>query len=148
MVSLQQISQTGITELAHREGLKTTAYRDTRGVWTIGIGHTSSAGPPDVHEGLTLTVEQCLSIFQHDLIQFVQCVNDVLRVVVEQEQFDALVSICYNIGTHAFAHSTLVHDINSGDPLKSKIDQDILMWTKHSELIGRRRQEDGQFNSN
>lgn len=144
---MQQISQDGITSLAHREGLRTTAYRDTRGIWTIGVGHTSAAGPPDVHEGLTITVDEALSLFQHDLQLYVRCVNDVINVVIEQQQFDALVSICYNIGTHAFAHSTLVHDINSGDPLKSKIDQDIMMWTKQSELTGRRRQEDGQFNS-
>lgn len=142
-----QISPTGITKLSQREGVRLKAYRDTRGIWTIGVGHTSMAGQPDVYEGLEITMIDAMNIFQHDLLQYEGCVNSMLKVEVGQDQFDALVSICYNIGTHAFAHSSLVHDLNTGDPLKSKIDQDIMMWTKQSELIGRRRGEDGQFNS-
>lgn len=138
------ISDQGLVELTQREGLRTNAYRDVRGIWTIGVGHTSAAGPPDVYQGLTISVQDAHDIFRNDLKTFEQCVNDCVTVTLTQNQYDALVSICYNIGTHAFAHSSFVDDLDNGN--FDKVDQDIMKWNKPAAIIGRRESEVEQFN--
>lgn len=141
-----KISPEGLKQLSVREGVRTTAYRDTRGIWTIGVGHTSAAGAPNVYDGLTLTEQQVLDLFAKDIAQYENAVNRAIKVDLTQNQFDALVSICYNIGVGAFAQSSMVRDINAGAS-RSVIDADILKWNKPSEIIGRRRSEQQQFDS-
>ena len=140
-----KISEEGLSELAQREGVRTKAYRDTRGIWTIGIGHTSAAGPPDVYEGLELTTEQVMDLFAKDIGQYEDCVNSSVKSELTQNQFDALVSICYNIGTGGFSKSSIVRDINSGADLRT-IDSAIMMWNKPSEILSRRQSEVNEFN--
>lgn len=139
-------SALGLKQLAAREGIRTHAYRDTRGIWTIGVGHTSAAGPPDVSEGTTLTLQQVLDLFAKDVAQYENAVNRAIKVDLTQNQFDALVSICYNIGVGAFAGSSMVRDINA-KASQSTIDADIMKWDKPSEIISRRESEQRQFDS-
>lgn len=141
-----QISQDGLNKLVQREEIRTTAYRDTRGIWTIGVGHTSAAGNPDVHEGLTISTIDAYKIFQKDLESFEQCVNSMVKVKVNQDQFDSMVSLAYNIGNHAFANSSLIRDLNDGASL-DQLDKDILKWNQPNEIIGRRKSERTQFDS-
>lgn len=139
-------SASGLKQLAAREGIRTHAYRDTRGIWTIGVGHTSAAGPPDVSEGTTLTIQQVLDLFAKDVAQYENAVNRAIKVDLTQNQFDALVSICYNIGVGAFAGSSMVRGINA-KASQSIIDADIMKWDKPSEIISRRESEQRQFDS-
>lgn len=139
-----KISSQGLKALSAREGIRTHAYRDTRGIWTIGVGHTSAAGPPNVSEGTTLTLQQVLDLFAKDVARYENTVNRAIKVDLTQNQFDALVSICYNIGVGAFAGSSMVRDINAGAS-RSTIDADILKWNKPSEIISRRESERKQF---
>lgn len=79
------------------EGDRLVAYPDpiTGGApWTDGRGHTGV----DVHEGTTITEEHSLELFDQDVARFVQLVNDHVKVPLTQNQFDALVSIVYNVG--------------------------------------------------
>ena len=105
-------SPNGIDAIRREEGVRLTAYRDSVGVWTIGVGHTG----PDVHAGLTLTVTQVDDLLRKDLARFELAVDRaVVLPQITQGQFDALVSLAFNIGTEAFATSTLVRRLNSGD---------------------------------
>ncbi|WP_404978382.1 lysozyme, partial [Bartonella sp. MM73XJBT] len=52
---MRKISQEGLTLIKQWEGLRLNAYKDAIGVWTIGYGHTNSAGKPFVHKGMTVT---------------------------------------------------------------------------------------------
>ncbi len=109
------LSPIGEAVLIAREGRRLKAYRDSLGVWTIGIGHTLAAGAPLVTTGLTITLAQCDAIFERDVQSYVAAVRQGLKVAVSQNAFDALVSICYNMGPGAFAGSTFLKRINAGN---------------------------------
>src|SRR3954469_9253565 len=96
-------SAAGRAKLIGREGVRLHAYYDSVGVLTIGVGHTSAAGPPMVKDGLTITREDCDQILARDLIQFENTVSKCVTAQINQNQFDALVSLCFNIGIGNFA---------------------------------------------
>lgn len=138
-----RMSAEGRAALIAREGKRLRAYQDTKGIWTIGVGHTSAAGAPTVKPGLVITDAECDAILARDLARFEQAVNAALARAVPQKSFDALVSLAFNIGTGAFAGSTVVKRINAGD-LTGAADA-ILMWNKPPEIRGRRQSEYRQF---
>ncbi|WP_225761671.1 lysozyme [Acinetobacter sp. Marseille-P8610] len=108
-------SQVGINVITSFEDLVLTAYDDGVGVWTIGFGTTIYPNGVKVKKGDTCTKAQAMSFFQHDLRRFEAAVNQAVKVVVNQNQFDALVSLTYNIGETAFKNSTLLAKLNKGD---------------------------------
>jgi lysozyme len=136
-------SPAGRKVLAEREGRRLKAYRDSAGVWTIGIGHTSMAGPPRVTPGLTVTDAECDAIFARDLVSYEAAVTKAVKVPMDQHEFDALVSLCYNIGPAGLARSTVVRRLNAGD--RRGAGEAFLMWNKPAEIRGRRRGERAQF---
>src|SRR6516164_5518092 len=107
-----KLSPRGQQVLIDREGLKLTAYYDSVGVLTIGVGHTSAAGPPEVTEGMTITEKEAWHIFARDTDLFEAAVNDAITVPREQHHFDAFVSICHNIGEGRFRSATFVERYN------------------------------------
>ena len=138
-----RMSPAGRKVLADREGRRLKAYRDSVGVWTIGIGHTSAAGPPRVTPGLTITEAECEAIFARDIVRYEDAVNRAVKAPLAQHEFDALVSLCYNIGTAGLARSTVVRRLNAGDRIGAA--DAFLMWNKPAEILGRRRGERAQF---
>jgi len=138
-----KISAAGRKVLAEREGRRLKAYRDSAGVWTIGIGHTSAAGPPEVTPGLWITDAECDAIFGRDLRTYEAAVNKAVKVPLAQHEFDALVSFCYNIGPAGFARSTAVRRLNGGD--RQGAAEALLMWNRPAEILSRRRGERAQF---
>src|SRR5512139_1748673 len=140
--ALMKMSTRGRKLLTEREGLRLEAYKDSVGVWTIGIGHTSMAGNPPVMPGLKITSAQADDILTRDLERFENIVNNSLFVPVAQNEFDALVSICFNVGPK-FAQSTCIKKLNVGD--REGAAEAIMLWNKPAEIIGRRRSEYQQF---
>lgn len=109
------ISPSGIDLIRNFESLRLNAYDDGVGVWTIGYGTTKYPNGIRVKKGDTCTLEQAKSYMQHDLKKFEQTVNRAVNVPINQNQFDALVSLAYNIGPTAFEESTLVKRLNEGN---------------------------------
>jgi len=109
------VSPSGIDLICNFEGLRLNAYDDGVGVWTIGYGTTKYPNGIHVKKGDTCTLEQAKSYMQQDLKKFEQTVNSAVNVPINQNQFDALVSLAYNIGTNAFKNSTLVKRLNEGN---------------------------------
>jgi lysozyme len=138
-----RMSPQGRAQLIAREGKRLRAYKDSVGVWTIGVGHTSAAGPPVVVSGLMITDAECDQILARDLVQYEDAVNKAVKAKLNQNQFDALVSFCFNIGTGGFARSTVVKRLNIGD-VRGAADA-MLMWNKPPEIMGRRESERKQF---
>ncbi|HET8720947.1 MAG TPA: lysozyme [Nitrospira sp.] len=134
-----KMSNQGLTILIEREGSRNRAYRDSVGVWTIGVGHTG----PEVHEGLVWTDGQVRDAFAKDIERFEKAVNDAVRIELEQHQFDALVSMAFNVGAGAFAASTLVRKLNAGDidGAAGQFDR----WHIPPEITSRRNAEREQF---
>jgi lysozyme len=97
------------------EGLELEAYKDGGGVWTIGYGHTGAAGDPKPSLGMKITLEQAKAILDKDLVQFEKAVNDSVKVPLTQNQYDALVSLAYNIGPSGFKGSTVLRRLNDGN---------------------------------
>lgn len=90
--------------IEHCEGERLTAYRDSGGVLTIGVGHTGS----DVAPGQTITAQQAEALLRRDLQSAANAVT-AMGGTCTQNQFDALVSLAFNIGSGALAGSTLLH---------------------------------------
>jgi lysozyme len=138
-----QTSPAGRVAIARREGNVLKAYRDTKGIWTIGVGHTAAAGSPAPKAGMTITAAQSDEILTRDLANVEAAVNSAVKVPVSQGQFDALVSLAFNIGNSGFKKSTLVKRLNTGDVAGAA--EAFMMWNKPPEIIGRRKTEQKQF---
>lgn len=110
--------------IKEHEGLRLVAYLDSVGVWTIGYGDTGK----DVVKGLTITKEQAENRLSKRLAEFEGYVNKAVKVKLTQNQFDALVSLVYNIGPTNFNESTLLRKLNAGD-YAGAADQ-FLVWNK------------------
>lgn len=111
----QTVSDLGLNLICDFEGLRLNAYDDGVGVWTIGYGTTVYPNGVRVKRGDTCTVEQAKFYMKYSLTGFESVVNSAVKVSVNQNQFDALVSLTYNIGSGAFEKSTLVKKLNVGD---------------------------------
>jgi len=109
------ISPSGIDLIRNFESLRLNAYDDGVGVWTIGYGTTKYPNGIRVKKGDTCTLDQAKAYMQNDLKSFEQTVNNTVKVPLNQNQFDALVSLAYNIGSTAFKNSTLVRQLNEGN---------------------------------
>ncbi|EKU59513.1 phage lysozyme [Acinetobacter sp. WC-323] len=121
-------SQVGINLITSFEDLVLTAYDDGVGVWTIGFGTTVYPNGVKVKRGNTCTLNQAKEFFAHDLNRFEAVVNQSVKVAINQNQFDALVSLTYNIGSGAFKGSTLLKLLNKGE-YQGAADQ-FLVWNK------------------
>lgn len=121
-------SQVGIDLISSFEDTKLQAYDDSVGVWTIGIGTTVYPNGEKVKKGDTCTLDQAKSYFSHDLKRFENTVNELVKVAISQNQFDALVSLTYNIGQTAFSKSTLLKKLNAKD-YAGAADQ-FLVWIR------------------
>lgn len=146
-----KVSTAGRKAIAGHEGVRLKAYPDpaTGGEpWTIGVGHTSVAGPPKVYQGLTITAAECDEILSRDLATFEAAVSKAVTAPLNQNQFDALVSLAFNIGAGAFARSTLVKKLNDRD-YRGAADQ-FTVWNKaggrvKNGLVKRRADERALF---
>ena len=109
-----KISERGKDLIRLFEGCRLTAYDDGVGVWTIGYGHTAGVKPGD-----EITQEQADEWFSEDCAvaseQFSKNIQSIVKVEINQNQFDALVSLAYNIGVGALSRSTLLRKLNEGD---------------------------------
>ncbi|WP_151745496.1 lysozyme [Acinetobacter calcoaceticus] len=124
-VDEMSLSVDGVNQICNFEGLKLSAYDDSTGVWTIGYGTTRYPNGKRVSEGDRCTLEQAKAYMQHDLKIFERAVNSSVKVPLKQNQFDALVSLAYNIGVGAFKHSTLLKKLNSGDYTEAENQFDV-----------------------
>jgi len=121
-------SPAGRAAIAAREGNVLTAYRDSVGILTIGVGHTSAAGAPQVAVGLKISAAESDAILSRDLAKFEAAVSNAVKVPLNQNEFDALVSLSFNIGGGAFSGSTLVRKLNAGD--RAGAANQFLVWNK------------------
>lgn len=137
-----QTSTQGKIALAVSEGIVDTAYLDSVGVWTIGIGHTTGAGNPDPKDwiGKKMSVEDVMAMFSKDLAVYEKIVNDNVKVPLLQREFDALVHFVYNIGGPNFKKSNLLKNLNAGKKQEA-FDKGFHGWLKPAELKGRRDKE-------
>jgi len=104
-------SRKAISLVCEFEGCRLTSYQDQRGIWTIGYGHTPAS------ENQVCTEEQAEVWLDADLKVADAAVNRLVSVALNQNQFDALVSFVFNVGSGNFRTSTLLRLLNRGESL-------------------------------
>jgi lysozyme len=92
-------SQVGIDLIKSFEGCKLTAYNCSAGVNTIGFGNTYYTNGNKVKLGDKITQDEANKLFLDLLPKYEKTVLDAIKVPLNQNQFDALVSFCWNCGS-------------------------------------------------
>jgi lysozyme len=140
---ITKLSPEGIALLKRFEGCRLRAYKDIVGVWTIGYGLTNAAKIIRIEPGLEITQARADQLFLQALVPYEAAVDKSLIRLATQNQFDAMGSLCYNIGQHAFSYSTVVKRFNQGH-IELAADA-FLMWVHPSALKSRREAERAFF---
>jgi len=141
----RRISENGLNVIKKWEGFSAKAYKDLVGVWTIGYGITD---PRYAFEGNTITREFAEQLLiQHVAQDEISC-RQLIKVPLSQPQWDAVVSLCYNIGPGAFARSTLLRKLNQSDFTGAYAE--FPKWNRAGGkvvqgLVNRRKEEAGMF---
>lgn len=133
-----RVSNKGLAEIASHEAIVKSKYKDSVGVWTIGIGHTAAAGHPDPEavQG-ALSLHDVMDIFANDVQKFEQRVTNAFSRALTQEEFDAAVSFDFNTG--GIDRATWVKEFNAGDLAAAR--NSFMNWRKPKEIIPRRQKE-------
>ena len=140
-----KLDSKGKTALHLREGLRLKPYLCTQKVPTIAMGNTFYLDGKKVSmKDKALTVAQAVQLADAITAKFEAGVRKAITSKINQNQFNAIVSVAYNIGLGAFRGSTFLKliNINPNDPL---IGPSIMRWTANKELIGRRKSEVAQY---
>jgi len=128
---MKKTNARGIAIIKEFESLKLTAYLCPAKVWTIGWGHTKG-----VREGDRITLEQAEALLADDLAGFERDVEELVRVPVTDNQFSALVSFAFNVGSdmnhddiaQGLGDSTLLRKLNAGDTAGAAAE--FLRWNR------------------
>lgn len=111
IMMVKSVSNSGLKFLASIEGFSAMPYKDAQG-YSVGFGHfilpsDSFVYPMDKSQGYDLLYQ--------DVTLATDKINSLVKVQLNQNQYDALTSFVYNVGGGAFAKSTLLKKLNAGD---------------------------------
>lgn len=123
MLSRHRVSRAAIELIKQFEGYRRQAAQLPDGRWTIGHGHTLTA-----REGAQVSPADAEALLVYDLIGVQHAVNEALLAPLSRNQFDALVSFAFNIGTDAFRQSRVLKRINAGETLSAACE--MMLWRK------------------
>lgn len=141
---LMHVSREGLIEIASHEGICLSKYKDSVGVWTIGIGATRTE-IPDIAKwpmDKTITVQEAFDLMARGMYKYENAIRKALKRDIPQYAFDALVSWAYNVGGGWAKRATVIKLINKGVPLSDRrIYNALMMYKKPPEIVGRRRKE-------
>lgn len=134
-----KISQEGIALIKHYEGCKLESYQCSAGVWTIGYGSTKN-----VKEGMSIDAEKAEQLLVKDLAIFEKEVANLVSVPLEQNQYDAIVSWTFNLGSSNLKASTMLKVLNNG--VYEAVPEQLKRWNKvkgvvNDGLVKRRKSE-------
>jgi lysozyme len=120
----RQINSAGLNLIASSEGLRLDAYQDVAGIWTIGYGHIGG-----VESGMTITENQARAFLREDLGQAEAAVDaSTSAVATDDNQFAAMVSLCFNIGSGNFRTSSVLTLHRAGNPAAAA--DAFVLWDK------------------
>lgn len=148
-----KMSDNGLVELVGHEGVCLSKYKDSVGVWTIGIGATKSEIPDLASWPLskTITMQQAFDLLKKGIVKYEDALNRNLIRSVKQTEFDALCSWCYNVGVGWVRKASVIKRINMGLPSQDLFDA-LMLFQKPKEIAARRRKEavllrDGKYSN-
>jgi lysozyme len=117
------ISKEGLALIKKFEGCELKAYRCPANVLTIGYGVTKG-----VTEDMEITQQEADEMLAGELIEYTEYINNMVKVALNQGQFDALTAWIYNLGPTNFKDSTLLRVLNEGR--YNEVPQEIKRWNK------------------
>ena len=121
------ISDNGIELIKSFEGFRSKPYLCSAGVPTIGYGSTYYSNTKKVKlTDPAITKEKATELLMLQLFKYNKAVKDSIKVELSQNELDALVSMCYNIGIAGFKNSKLVKNINENN--RTQIKENFLAW--------------------
>jgi GH24 family phage-related lysozyme (muramidase) len=139
-------SAAGVRAITREEGCVLHPYNDSAGNATIGVGHLIGHRPVTAADRARyrgFDAADAAALLRSDLERFERAVNAAVKVPVSQGEFDALMSLAFNIGTAGFASSSVVRYLNAG---KRRAAADaFLLWRRPPELLPRRKRERAAF---
>ena len=143
-----KISPRGLELIKDFQGFSSTSYLDVVNIPTIGFGNTFYEDGRKVKLGEQISKTDALKLLEVVANRdFADKIFPSIKVKVTQNQFDAMVSLAYNIGTGAFLKSTLLKKVNAGD--FTGAGEEFLRWNKANgkEVLGltRRREREKQL---
>jgi lysozyme len=109
-----KVSNAGRVKITLREGVRYNSYADVAGKRTIGVGHLITPLEKFVEP---ITSQQVDDLLSNDLIYAENAINANVKMPLAQNEFDALASFIFNIGTGAFRKSSVLTALNAGDKL-------------------------------
>jgi lysozyme len=104
-----KISENGLAIIKESEGFKPAPYLCPAGYWTIGFGHRILS----TESFISITEAEAEQLLIKDVGIAENCINNLVKVPITQNQFDALVSFVYNVGCEAFKNSTMLRLLNN-----------------------------------
>lgn len=137
-----KMSLKGKMLLTELEGIGLTKYKDSVGVWTIGIGATRTEIPDLATwpRDKALTVQQCFDLLDESLDKYEKPLDKVLTKEIPQNWYDALVSWLYNVGTGWIHKGTVIQKINAGASAHT-VANTLRQYMTPPEIAGRREKE-------
>lgn len=150
---VNDVSADGLKFIAKHEGTRLSLYNDPAGHCTIGVGHlihygncNGAASEAEFRGGITES--RALELLKSDVSKAVQAVNNLVKVPLNQNQFDALVSFTFNVGSGAFQSSDLLKKLNAGQ--YDAVPAELNRWNKGGGvvlpgLVTRRKDEGNLF---
>ena len=117
------LSAVALVGIAVHEGYEGNAYQDIVGIWTIGFGTTEG-----VTRGQKIDPVTALQRKLSDVQKFEGAIKQCVTVPLHQYEYDAYLSLAYNIGSGAFCRSTLVRYLNEGQ--YDMACREILRWNR------------------
>ena len=144
------ISQEGITLIKHYEGCpkdkdgNAVSYRCAANKATIGYGSLKLIDGSPVTDNISITMQEAEDLLAHELVEYEEYINDLVKVPLKQNEFDALVSWVFNLGPSNLKSSTMLKVLNAGK--YQEVPEQIKRWNKvngkvNEGLVKRRKSE-------
>lgn len=127
-IAAMSLSAAALVGIATWEGFNGNAYQDIVGVWTIGFGTTGG-----VKQGQRIDPVAALQRKLTDVQKFEGALTQCVTVPLHQYEYDAYLSLAYNIGPTAFCNSTLVRRLNASD--YEGACKEILRWNRAGGVV-------------
>jgi lysozyme len=120
-------SNNGILLIEQFEGFKATMYKDAVGLPTIGYGTLIDSADEQWLKTATISKDQAEVLLRKELGSIERNLNIMVLGKINQNQYDALVSFCYNLGVNNLRSSTLLKKINAA-PADPAIKDEFMKW--------------------
>ena len=129
-----EINKAGRDLIKRFEGCKLKAYKCPANVWTIGWGQTFYPDGTKVKEGDVITQERADELFDIIINDFARMTDALVKSEVTENNFAALVSFTFNVGTGNLKKSTLLKKVNA-NPKDPSIKAEFMKWTRANGVV-------------